>query len=77
MNVRLLHLNHRTPRARDFEQLIAHGVADVVEEIFLFGVVIVADRRADQFWRNRAELHRTRRQPLCELPRGRVVQRSA
>ena len=42
------------------------------EQLFLVGVMVVADRRADQFGRDRAELHRTRGESLRQLPRGGV-----
>ena len=77
MDVRLLHLNDRAAGAGELEQLVAHRGADVANQLFLVGVVVVADRGADQLRRDGAELHRPRGHPLRDLPQRRVLQRTA
>ena len=77
MDVGLLHLEDEAAGLRQLQELLAHRRADVVEQVLGVPVVVVADRRADQLGRDRAELHRPARHGLGHLPEVRVVQGSA
>src|SRR5262249_41192318 len=58
-------------------ELLAHRVAQVLDQLLRLRVVIVADRGTDQLGRRGAEFDGSRRELLCRAPKRGVLQRTA